>query len=119
MRLSGSRLFKALVSAALEYDARAPWEDVEDDEPIALRLEGEAEPLFASVMGQAGIEYGLALFRGENALGKLLAAYEEEGDADERFDAMSTLSLMLQPLRDIPSGLRAVLAQAGFECRRE
>lgn len=119
MSLSGPRLFKSLVAAALEYHAREPWEEIADTETFALRLEGEADPVLASVMGQAGLEYGLALFRGENALGKLRAAYAAGNDGEELFEAMSSLAVTLQPLREVPPEFRSVLVQAGFERRRE
>lgn len=115
MSLNGPRLFKSLVTTALEYHAREPWEEIADDETFALRLEGEADPIFASVMGQGGLEYGLALFRGEGALGVLRA---RRNDPD-RLAAMSSMAVTFQPLREIPPEFRSALARAGIERRRE
>jgi len=115
MSLAGPKLFKALVAAALEYHAREPWEEIADDETFAMRLEGEPQPVFASVMGQGGLEYGLALFRGDGALGLLRARPDDR----ERLDAMWSLAVTLQPLRDIPAEFRTALTRAGLERRRE
>lgn len=49
--------------AAAEFYRAAPWVHLSDQDTLAIRVEPETEPRFAQVMGGAGIEYGMAMYR--------------------------------------------------------
>ncbi len=50
-----------LFAAAVEFYRAAPWIKLTNSQALAVRLAGEAEPRYVSVMGNAGIEYGLSV----------------------------------------------------------
>jgi tetratricopeptide (TPR) repeat protein len=50
-------------AAAAEFYRAAPWVYLSDQDTLAIRVEPESEPRFAQVMGGAGIEYGIAMYR--------------------------------------------------------
>jgi tetratricopeptide (TPR) repeat protein len=50
-------------AAAAEFYRAAPWIYLSDQDTLAIRVEPETEARFAQVMGGAGIEYGLAVYR--------------------------------------------------------
>jgi len=60
--------------AAAEFHRRAPWNDREMQIPFLLELPGEERPWGASVMGDAGMAYGLALYSDPRDLLSLLAS---------------------------------------------
>ena len=52
-----------LFAAATEFYRAAPWVRLVNAQALAIRLSTETEPHFVSVMGNAGIEYGLSVSR--------------------------------------------------------
>ncbi len=52
-----------LFAAAAEFHRAAPWVKLVNAQALAIRLSTEAEPSYVSVMGNAGIEYGLSISR--------------------------------------------------------
>jgi hypothetical protein len=56
-------LVAGLFSAAAEFYRAAPWVHLTDQQALAIRLFPEQQARFALVMGNAGVEYGLAMYR--------------------------------------------------------
>ena len=52
-----------LFAAAAEFYRAAPWVKLVNAQALAVQLSIEAEPCYVSVMGNAGIEYGLSVSR--------------------------------------------------------
>jgi tetratricopeptide (TPR) repeat protein len=50
-------------AAAAEFYRAAPWVQLTDQHTLAVRVSPERQARFAQVMGAAGIEYGLAIYR--------------------------------------------------------
>jgi tetratricopeptide (TPR) repeat protein len=50
-------------AAAAEFYRAAPWVHLTDQHTLAVRVSPEHQPRFGQVMGNAGIEYGLAVYR--------------------------------------------------------
>jgi tetratricopeptide (TPR) repeat protein len=50
-----------LFAAAAEFYRAAPWVRLVNAQALAVQLPTEAEPRFVSVMGNAGVEYGLSV----------------------------------------------------------
>jgi hypothetical protein len=65
-------LLRELYTAAAEYVEQAPWDEISDSEPIAIRFPPEAPPKYGVVMGYGGEEYGLAIY---NSPEELLLVY--------------------------------------------
>jgi tetratricopeptide (TPR) repeat protein len=64
--LSGNKITPQVVgglfNAAAKFYRAAPWIQLSDDDFLAVRVLPQKDPYYLSVMGQAGIEYGLALY---------------------------------------------------------
>ena len=64
--LSGNKITSQVVgdlfNAAAEFYRAAPWIQLSDENFLAIRVLPQKEPYYVSIMGQAGIEYGLALY---------------------------------------------------------
>jgi tetratricopeptide (TPR) repeat protein len=50
-------------AAAADFYRAAPWVYLTDQHTLAVRVSPERQPRFVQVMGNAGIEYGLAMYR--------------------------------------------------------
>jgi hypothetical protein len=60
-----------LLRAAFEFDGLHLWEILDFDEAIAFVVPGEEHPVFATVMGQAGEEFGMTFTVGPYAVWNL------------------------------------------------
>ncbi|HEX9923330.1 MAG TPA: hypothetical protein VGD99_11775 [Anaerolineae bacterium] len=56
-------LVGGLFAAAAEFYRAAPWIHLSDQDSLSLRVASEPQPRFAVVMGNAGVEYGLTMYR--------------------------------------------------------
>jgi hypothetical protein len=74
-----------LFRAAAGFYQAAPWQTVED-QPFELRLPGRADPLYATVMGSGGMEYGLALYFSSDAVAEI---FDEERNPHAFPDALA------------------------------
>lgn len=87
----------AFFRAAAEFYRAAPWRVLED-EPIALRLPGRSDPVYATVMGSGGMEYGLALHFSADELARVYGGAALVPDA---------LAVTFDHEREVPPPLRA------------
>jgi hypothetical protein len=71
--------------AAADYYQAAPWQVVED-QPFELRLPHREEPVYATVMGSGGMEYGLAVHFSAEAVA---AIFDETRTPHEFPDALA------------------------------
>jgi tetratricopeptide (TPR) repeat protein len=55
-------LVGGLFAAAAEFYRAAPWIQLDNSHVLAVRHPAEPRPRFASVMGNGGVEYGLAMY---------------------------------------------------------
>jgi tetratricopeptide (TPR) repeat protein len=56
-------LVGGMFSAAAEFYRAAPWVRLTDQQTLAIRVAPEKQPRFAQVMGNGGVEYGLAVYK--------------------------------------------------------
>lgn len=56
-------LVGGLFAAAAEFYRAAPWIHLNDQQTLAIHVPPEQSPRFVQVMGNAGVEYGLAMYR--------------------------------------------------------
>ncbi|MBI3848134.1 MAG: DUF2384 domain-containing protein [Planctomycetes bacterium] len=119
MALSGDRLCRETVSAALEFARRKPWTNFDDTDAFFVTLPSEAHPAIATILGSAGEEFGFALFLGENAYSDHQRLIDGEESADNLGKESRQLALTLTPLGEIPLERRRFLDRAGFSGRRD
>jgi len=56
-------LVHAVFAAAADFYRAEPWLRIEGEQPLAVRVPPETDFRYAQVMGSAGIEYGLSMFK--------------------------------------------------------
>lgn len=102
-------------AAAAEYHRAAPWDALTDGKPLILRFPGEGQPCVVSVMGGAGIYYGLALYS-DAADVEALHASESE-DTDQNVESMRgySLSLSYAAAAELPKPMRREVLAAGWD----
>ncbi|HYH78689.1 MAG TPA: SEC-C metal-binding domain-containing protein, partial [Longimicrobium sp.] len=102
-----------LHAAVAAFHRAEPWERVGDQEALELRFP-DGRVFMASVMGGAGIDYGLALYSDPRDLDALL---ENDGDAMEQVRAMRgwSMSAGFQPRSRMSRAMQREVASAGWE----
>jgi tetratricopeptide (TPR) repeat protein len=66
----------ALFQAAAEFYRQALWVQLGNDDFLAVRTSPRIEQLFTCVLGQAGVEYGLSLYRRWEDIERLYRAHD-------------------------------------------
>lgn len=66
-----------LFEAAAEYFRAEPWIHLTNLQPLAIRVEPDTEPMFVVAMGNAGVEYGLAVYRNWDDFLRLYQGYDD------------------------------------------
>lgn len=82
-----------LIEATLEFNAAAPWRSFEPDEAIAIRIEPGGRELEGCVLGQAGEEFGLALYHQAGSIQKVIA-FADEGRPEKARSLGATTMLI-------------------------
>ncbi len=82
-----------LIEATLDFDAAAPWQSFEPDEAIAVRIEPGGRELEGCVLGQAGEEFGLALYHQAGSIQKVIA-FADEGRPEKARSLGATTMLV-------------------------
>jgi tetratricopeptide (TPR) repeat protein len=57
------QMVASLFAAAAAFYRAAPWVELSNSDLLALKVSQQKEPWFVTVMGQGGMEYGLALYK--------------------------------------------------------
>ena len=87
-------------AAAAEFYRRKPWQRVPGDTPIKVECaKFRSGPWYAVVMGQSGVQQGLAVYEDLDALQEMMAGGRSE---EENLRGMSVLSLMFSEAFEIP-----------------
>jgi hypothetical protein len=87
-------------AAAAEFYRRKPWQRALGDTPIMVECDKfESGPWYAVVMGQSGVQQGLAVYEDLVALRKMITGGRSE---EENARGMSALSMMFSEAFEIP-----------------
>ncbi|MDB4955686.1 MAG: hypothetical protein JWO36_3255 [Myxococcales bacterium] len=85
------QLVVELIVATIEFAASEPWNAFEPDEAIAIRFEPDGREVEGCVMGQAGEEFGLALYHHKGSIDKVMALAAEGRPEAARTIACTTV----------------------------
>ena len=105
-------------AAAAEFYRRKPWQRVPGDTPIKVECDKfQSGPWYAVVMGQSGVQQGVAVYEDLAALQGMITGGRSE---EENSRGMSALSLMFSeafeiPVRDLDAAERHGWPVAGPE----
>ncbi len=111
--MADSNLIRDLVEAARQFDSRDLWKRFTNYDCFSVHLPGREEPVLASVMGDAGEQYGLMLFRGPHAIDSFVALTGPDGPGDDTTEAMDMLSFRMEIFGEIDPNIQALYRQAG------
>ena len=114
MALLEPQLYRETLAAAEAFHRRKLWRQYSNEDCFGVAVPGEEDPMLAIVMGQAGEEFGLSLFRGANACGELLDMFERDARDDDILDAPSFISFAMGRYDETPPFGRSFLAKARF-----
>ncbi|HRU06483.1 MAG TPA: hypothetical protein P5137_12005 [Candidatus Brocadiia bacterium] len=119
MKYTQSRLCREALSAVLEFHARGLWREWENEECFAVVVPGEEYPMYASVMGQGGEEFGLMLFRGEDAARNLVEMLNGDPRDLDMPDEVAFMGFSMSLFSEVPPFARSFLKKAQVPCRRD
>jgi len=101
------------LSATSAFMQAEPWKHWKDDAVVDVRVSGLEDKTYeASIMGAAGIEYGLALYEGRGAMVKIARLQDEGRTREAKVRAIAVTvdqkpAWALEPI-EAASGLRGV-----------
>lgn len=93
------KVVAALFEAAAEYHRAAPWIYLGNEDLLAVRVEPQKEPHFVSVMGQGGMEYGLALYKSWTDVERMFGVHDHPM---ERIPDEGLHSLLFNEIVEVP-----------------
>ena len=105
-------MLRQTMKAAIAFDKKELWHSFRNEDIIELSLPTEEKRVFASIMGAAGEEFGLCLFRGADSFEDLRPVFESH-DIDD-LEATSQLAFSMEAMERVPPGWRKLLKKAGI-----
>jgi hypothetical protein len=105
--------------AAFEFHRRKLWKQFTNYDCFGVRIAGQDELMLAVVLGDAGEEYGLSLFRGPHAAATLAELLSPEGPGDDTLEDMDTLGLSMEAFGDLPPDIQMLFRETGEHPRSD
>jgi hypothetical protein len=102
-----------LLQAAAEFNSRKLWKRFSNSDCFGVRIAGEDELMLGVVLGGAGEEYGLSLFRGPGAAACLAALMDSEGMGDDAMEDLDMLGFSMEAFGNLLPETQATLREAG------
>jgi hypothetical protein len=103
-----------VLEAARGFHSRKLWKRFTNYDCFGVRIAGQEELMLGVVLGDAGEEYGLSLFRGPHAASALAALVNPKGPGDDSLDDMDMLGFSLEEFGDLPLDARDFVREAGL-----
>jgi len=102
-----------LFDAAYEFHRRKLWKRFTNYDCFGVRIAGLDELMLGVVLGDAGEEHGLSLFRGLNAASVLTALLKHDGPGDDYIHEMDMLGFSMERFGDLPPDSRHLAHEVG------
>jgi tetratricopeptide (TPR) repeat protein len=99
-------------AAAADFYRAAPWVQLSNDDLLAVRVGDQKEPYFVTVMGQGGVEYGLALYLD---WAQVLQMYQPHDHPLEIAPFEGAHSLLFEAITGVPFDDLEALERYGWE----
>jgi tetratricopeptide (TPR) repeat protein len=106
------RLLAGLFAAAADFYRAAPWVRLSNDDLLAVRVAPQKEPYYITVMGQGGIEYGLAVYQ---TWEDVLHQYQPYERVSEALPPSGAHVLFFNPIHEVPFDDLDALETYGWE----
>jgi hypothetical protein len=109
-------LVRDVVQAAADFDGRQLWKRFTNFDCFGVRVPDQNELMLGIVLGDAGEEFGLSLFRGQ-AAACLAALLDSDVPGDDMTEAMDLLGFSMDAFGDLPPAAQSLLREAGLHPR--
>ena len=110
-------LLREVIAAAESFHARRMWERFTNSDCFAVRLPGSSDLLLATVMGDAGEEYGLTLFRGSGAAKACAELTSGPAPSSDLIESIDMLGFSMDRFVDLSPDAQASFRKAGLHPR--
>ncbi|HSW02553.1 MAG TPA: SEC-C domain-containing protein [Sedimentisphaerales bacterium] len=106
-------IIRQLLQAAGEFNSRKLWKRFTNYDCFGVRIEGEDELMLGVVLGDAGEEYGLSLFRGPGAAACLATIMDSESLGDDAMEDLDMLGFSMEAFGNLLPETQRALREAG------
>lgn len=117
MRMGHRDIISTVLEAAGEFNRRKLWQRFTNFDCFGVRIAGHDEVILGVVLGNAGEEYGLSLFRGPNAAGAFAALLDSDGLGDDALNEMDMLGFSTLAFGELPPEDQTLMRKAGLHPR--
>jgi tetratricopeptide (TPR) repeat protein len=93
------RLLAGLFVAAADFYRAGPWVQLSNSDLLAVRVEPQKEPYYVTVMGQGGVEYGLAVYQ---TWEDVLLQHRPIDRVEEALSASGVHVFFYNPIQEVP-----------------
>jgi len=107
-------IVRDVLQAASEFNSRKLWKRFTNYDCFGVWIAGENERMLGVVLGDAGEQYGLSLFRGPRAVATLTALLDPQGPGDDALEDMDTLSFNMEAFGNLPPEAQDLVREAGW-----
>jgi len=105
------------LEAAIEFHNRKLWKRFTNYDCFGVRIAGQDDLIIGVVLGDAGEEYGLSLFRGLTAVASFAGLLDSDGLGDDVVEDMDFLSFNMDMFGNLPPDAQSLLREAGVHPR--
>lgn len=108
-----------LVQAIGEFNSRRLWRWFTNSDCFGVRMAGQEELILGVVLGHAGEEYGLSLFRGPDAAASFARLLDSEGRRDDVLEDMDVLGFSMEEFGNLPLDAQRLWREGGKHPRHD
>ena len=112
-------IISIVLEAAGEFNRRKLWQRFTNFDCFGVRIAGRDEAILGVVLGNAGEEYGLSLFRGPHAAGAFAALLDSDGLGDDALSEMDMLGFSTLAFGELPPEDQTLMRKAGLHPRHD
>ena len=112
-------LIRNVLQAASEFNGRQLWKRFTNFDCFAVRIPDRKEPMLGVVLGDAGEQYGLSLFRGPEAAACLEALLDPDGPGDDSPEAIDVLGFSMEAFGNLAPEAQARFRGVGIHPRHD
>lgn len=115
----GKKEWRDLHEAFRDYCQAKPWQWLDNDDLVVVEHPSGEYKGYCAALGAAGMEYGLAVYIGDEGLAGYLSLMTGEVDPEspDGIESMRSLSALLSDREDLDSRDRAIIRDLGLRYR--
>jgi hypothetical protein len=110
-------ILRDVLQAVGEFNSRKLWKRFTNYDCFAVRIAGQEDLIIGGVLGDAGEEYGLSLFRGPRAVASFAGLLDSEALGDDVLEEVDLLGFNMDTFGNLPPDAQSLLREAGVHPR--